>query len=60
MSAIIITNYAGVGFVLFSVLAFAFALGSAHGYDMRAREQRNRMSREWCMRNHPTNEGEIK
>lgn len=60
MSAIIIDNYAGVGFVLFSVLAFAFALGSAHGYDARAKQETRRMSREWCMRNHPTNDGEIR
>ena len=50
MSSIIISNYAGVSFVLFSVLAFAFGLGSAHGYDMRSKEERNRMSREWLDR----------
>lgn len=58
MSSIIISNYAGVGFVLFAVLLFAFAVGSAHGYDQRAKhDARRKMSREWCMRNHPTNGG---
>lgn len=58
MSSIIISNYAGVGFVLFAVLLFAFALGSAHGYDQRAKhDARRKMSREWCMSNHPTNDG---
>lgn len=56
-SEIIISNYAGFGFVLFAVVAFAYALGSAHGYDCRVREERRRMSREWCMSNHPTNDG---
>lgn len=58
MASIIISNYAGVSFVLFSVLVFAFALGSVHGYEQRGRDDaRRKMSREWCMNNHPTNGG---
>jgi preprotein translocase subunit SecG len=58
-SAIIISNYWGVAFFAILFILTAFVMGFIYGYETRIRDvARDRMSREWSMRNHPTYNGD--
>lgn len=58
LNAIIISNYWGVAFFVILFLSSAFFMGFIYGYETRIRDvARERMSREWSMRNHPTYTG---